>query len=128
MTLRKNANLQARQYDVLADGVVVGRIMKAKAAPVDAPWMWTLICGYHEDRTPTHGYEATREAAMASAEDRGNPVLRRDRHRPRRGRNSCAGDAVNGRLGIRRARSRHRSLLTRRATLVVFEQAGIAPK
>jgi hypothetical protein len=41
MTLRKNANLQARQYDVLADGVVVGRIMKAKAAPVDAPWMWS---------------------------------------------------------------------------------------
>ena len=22
--------------------------------------------GYHEDRTPTHGYEATREAAMAA--------------------------------------------------------------
>jgi hypothetical protein len=26
--------------------------------------MWTLIFG--EDRTPTHGYEATREAAMAA--------------------------------------------------------------
>jgi hypothetical protein len=30
-----------------------------------------LICrsvpfGQHEDRTPTHGYEATREAAMAA--------------------------------------------------------------
>jgi hypothetical protein len=22
--------------------------------------------GYHDDRTPTHGYEATREAAMAA--------------------------------------------------------------
>jgi hypothetical protein len=22
--------------------------------------------GYHEDRTPTHGYEATRESAMAA--------------------------------------------------------------
>ena len=50
-------------YDVIADGVVVGRIMKAAAAPVGMPWMWTLIFGHHEDRTPTHGYEATREAA-----------------------------------------------------------------
>jgi hypothetical protein len=26
----------------------------------------TLAFGYHEDRTPTHGYEATREAAIAA--------------------------------------------------------------
>jgi hypothetical protein len=51
-------------YDVLAEGVVVGRIMRAAAAPVDAPWLWTLAFGHHEDRTPTHGYEPTREAAM----------------------------------------------------------------
>jgi hypothetical protein len=25
-----------------------------------------LIFGYHEERTPTHGYEPTREAAMAA--------------------------------------------------------------
>src|SRR5262249_4989570 len=25
--------------------------------------MWTLLYGFHEDRSPTHGYEATREAA-----------------------------------------------------------------
>ena len=53
-------------FDVLADGVVVGRIMKAAAVPVGMSWMWTLAFGYHEDRTPTHGYEATREAAMAA--------------------------------------------------------------
>jgi hypothetical protein len=53
-------------YDVLADGVVVGRLFKVNAAPVGMPWMWTLAFGYHEDRTPTHGYEATREAAMAA--------------------------------------------------------------
>jgi len=29
-------------------------------------WMWTLAFGYYEDRTPTHGYAATREAAMSS--------------------------------------------------------------
>jgi hypothetical protein len=51
---------------VLADGVVVGRIMKAAAVPVGMSWMWTLAFGHHEDRTPTHGYAATREAAMAA--------------------------------------------------------------
>jgi hypothetical protein len=49
-------------YDVLAEGVVIGRIFKAAASPVETPWMWTL---HHEDRS-THGYEATREAAMAA--------------------------------------------------------------
>jgi hypothetical protein len=53
-------------YDVLAHGVAVGRIMKAAAAPVGEPWLWTLAFSHHEDRTPTHGYEATREAAMAA--------------------------------------------------------------
>ena len=28
--------------------------------------MWTLAFEYHEDRTPTHGYEPTRDAAMAA--------------------------------------------------------------
>jgi hypothetical protein len=53
-------------YDVLADGVVVGRIFNAAASPVGTPWMWTLIYRHHEDRSPTHGYEPTREAAMAA--------------------------------------------------------------
>jgi hypothetical protein len=52
-------------YDVLCEGEVVGRIMKAAAAPVGTPWMWTLVL-YHEGRTPTHGYEPTREAAMTA--------------------------------------------------------------
>jgi hypothetical protein len=50
---------------VLADGVVLGRIMRVAAVPVEVSWMWTLAFGYHEDRTPTHGYEAT-HAAMAA--------------------------------------------------------------
>jgi hypothetical protein len=53
------------RFDVLTDGAVVGRIMKVQAAPVGSPWMWTLASG-HQDRTPTHGYAATREAAMAA--------------------------------------------------------------
>jgi hypothetical protein len=53
-------------YDVLAEGIVVGRIMKAAAAPVGTPWLWTLAHGHHEDRSPIFGYTATREAAMAA--------------------------------------------------------------
>jgi hypothetical protein len=52
-------------YDVIGtDGIVIGRIFKATQSPEGTPWMWTLAYRDHEDRTPTHGYEATREAAM----------------------------------------------------------------
>jgi hypothetical protein len=51
-------------YDVVANDVVVGRIMLFEATPGGLLWMWTLAYGQHEDRTPTCGYEATREAAM----------------------------------------------------------------
>ncbi len=50
-------------YDVLADGKVVGRIFKAAASPEGKPWMWTVLLSHHEDRT---GYEPTREVAMAA--------------------------------------------------------------
>ena len=53
-------------FDVLEDGAVVGRIFKVNAAPVGTPWMWTLAFGHHEDRSPTHGYAASREDAMAA--------------------------------------------------------------
>jgi hypothetical protein len=56
----------ADDYGVLCDGVVVGRIMKAAAVPVGMLWMWTLAFGQHEDRTPTHGFAATREPAIAA--------------------------------------------------------------
>jgi hypothetical protein len=51
-------------YDVIGtDGIVIGRIFKATTSPAGTPWMWTLAYGDHEDRH-THGYEATRQAAM----------------------------------------------------------------
>jgi hypothetical protein len=53
-------------FDVLADGCAIGRIFNSAASPAGSPWMWTLAFGHHEDRTPTHGYEPTREAAMAA--------------------------------------------------------------
>jgi hypothetical protein len=52
-------------YDVLEDGVIVGRIFKVPIAPQDHPWMCTS--GHNgEIRRAAHGYEATREAAMAA--------------------------------------------------------------
>jgi hypothetical protein len=64
---RASANWSSGQwndddFDVLADS----RIFHAAASPVGTPWMWTVAFGHHENRTPTHGYEATREAAMAA--------------------------------------------------------------
>jgi hypothetical protein len=46
------------------DGLVIGRIFNSIASPPGTPWAWTLAYGFHEDRSPTHGYEPTREAAM----------------------------------------------------------------
>jgi hypothetical protein len=43
---------------------VVGRVFLSPDAPEGRQWMWTLAQGYHQDRA--HGYEATREAAMAA--------------------------------------------------------------
>jgi hypothetical protein len=63
---RPSGEWSVDDYDVLADGTVVGRIFKSAAAPVGTPWFWTLAYSHLEDRTPTHGNEATREAAMAA--------------------------------------------------------------
>jgi hypothetical protein len=63
---RSSGQWRDDDFDVLADSAVGGRIFKTNAAPVGMLWMWTLAFGHHEDRTPTHGYAATREAAMAA--------------------------------------------------------------
>ena len=66
-TLRTaNAGERAASAGSQAARKQIGRIMKAAAVPVGMSWMWTLAFGHHEDRTPTHGYEPTREAAMAA--------------------------------------------------------------
>jgi hypothetical protein len=65
-TSRPSGQWNDDDFDVLADGVVVGRILKVHAAPVGTPRMWTLAFGHHEDRTPPHGYAATREDAMTA--------------------------------------------------------------
>src|SRR6516165_9449736 len=62
---RPSGNWSDDDYDVLADGVVVGRIMKARGAPVGSPWFWRLAYGYHRDRNPTHGYADTRNLSKS---------------------------------------------------------------
>jgi hypothetical protein len=60
---RRSGEWNDDDYDVLADGAIVGRILKAAAVPVGQSWMWSLPSG---NRTPIYGYEPTREAAMAA--------------------------------------------------------------
>ena len=52
-------------FDVVEDGVIVGRIFKVPIAPGDQPWMWASGHSGHIRRA-AHGYESTREAAMAA--------------------------------------------------------------
>jgi hypothetical protein len=52
-------------YDVLEDGVIVGRVFKVPIAPNGCSWMWAS--GHNRGiRRTAHGYEATREAAIAA--------------------------------------------------------------
>jgi hypothetical protein len=47
-TSRSSGEWNDDDFDVLADGAVVGRIFKVHAAPVGTPWMWTLAFGQHD--------------------------------------------------------------------------------
>jgi hypothetical protein len=47
---RPSGQWNEEDFDVLANGEVVGRIFKANAAPVSSPWMWTLAFGHHGKR------------------------------------------------------------------------------
>ena len=63
----KPDGLIPEDFDVFSDGAVVGRIFFSGAtSPTIRAWFWSLASGYHKDRTPTHGYEVSREAAMAA--------------------------------------------------------------
>ena len=51
------------QYEVIADEEIVGRIARYNALQ-SKPWVWSVDLAFQEGRHPTHGFEATREAAM----------------------------------------------------------------
>lgn len=63
LSLKQRGRRRDDPYDVIADGSVVGRILLFSAEPAELPWMWTIAPGYEEDHSPTHGHEATLEAA-----------------------------------------------------------------
>jgi hypothetical protein len=50
-------------YDVLANGALVGRVLKVHAAPVGTPWMWTLPFG-HPTRTARRRTAMSRRARL----------------------------------------------------------------
>ena len=52
-------------FDVLEDGVIIGRIFLVSDGPPNTLWMWAS--GQNGDiRRAVYGYEATREEAMAA--------------------------------------------------------------
>jgi hypothetical protein len=54
-------------YDVVWNGVMAGRIFCLDAVgPKDRPWMWASGHSAATIKRAAHGYEATREAAMAA--------------------------------------------------------------
>ena len=53
------------QYEVIADGQIVGRISLVSALR-NKPWVWSIDLPFSEGHEPVHVFEATREAAMHS--------------------------------------------------------------
>jgi hypothetical protein len=50
---RPSGQWNEEDFDVLANGELVGRIFKANAAPVGSPWMWTLAFEQPESHADT---------------------------------------------------------------------------
>ena len=63
LLLKRAAASPGEVYDVICEERIVGRIMLSNGSAA-SQWVWTMSYHYHEDRTPTHGYEPTRDAAM----------------------------------------------------------------
>ena len=53
------------RYEVIVGEQIVGRIALFSALRDDSrPWVWTIDLALSDGRNPTHGFSATREAAM----------------------------------------------------------------
>ena len=65
LSLKNSGRRREDHYDVIAaDASVVGRIFLFTSTPTERPWVWTIAPGLEEDRTQTHGDEATKGAAL----------------------------------------------------------------
>jgi len=56
---RAPINWNQEDYEVLEDGVVVGRVFLMPIGLKGRPWMWAIR--ESKGSSPAHGYEATRE-------------------------------------------------------------------
>jgi hypothetical protein len=100
-------------FDVLENGIVVGRIFKVPVAPRDRPWMWASGHSADSVKRAAHGYEATREAAMAAFAKswRGEwgqtaqPRRPLSPHRSRKSLNWCANIALQAQPSARPRRT-----------------------
>jgi hypothetical protein len=64
LLLRPDVEGRGNDYEVVADGQVVGRISMFSSSPAGTPWLWSIDFTFHEDREVIRGFSATREAAM----------------------------------------------------------------
>jgi hypothetical protein len=64
---RPSGQWQDEDYDVLADGKVVGRILESgsRFEPPDLRWTWSITSIWPATKGVTNGTAATREEAMA---------------------------------------------------------------
>jgi hypothetical protein len=51
-------------YEVMANGQVVGRIGLFASSPAGTPWMWSIDFAFRDGRQVARGFSATRDAAM----------------------------------------------------------------
>jgi hypothetical protein len=65
-TSRLSGRWSDDDYDVLENGIVVGRIFKVPVPPQDRPLMWASGHSADSISRAAYGYEPTREAAMAA--------------------------------------------------------------
>jgi hypothetical protein len=62
-------------YEVIADDWIIGRIVLSDSSPAERPWLWSLDHEFYRGREPTHGYEPTRDAALAAFAKSWSPRL-----------------------------------------------------
>ena len=80
LLLKRATAASGEVYDVLSGSRIVGRILLSDASPA-SQWVWTVSYGYHEGRTPTHGYAESREARDAGIRDGLAQRMKRTRHK-----------------------------------------------
>jgi hypothetical protein len=61
LLLQPSGSGAANEYEIIDGDWIVGHIVLPKAG---TPWMWSVDHAFHKGRQQTHGFEATREAAM----------------------------------------------------------------